>query len=171
VPLRAVFLDTGPLGLVTGRADHPDAEACRAWAYRLQGEGVSLIVPEVADYELRRELIRAGKAAGIGRLDLFEDGTIYLPITTGAMREAARLWARVRNAGLVTAPPLALDGDAILAGQVLDYCEAAGVSVRDIVVASVNVRHLDRFVPSALWSRIDASPLEGEEAREPPEAH
>ena len=155
MPLQAVFLDAGSLGLVTDRHGKPEADACRLWAASLLSAGVDVLVPEIADYEVRRELLRAGKTSGLGRLNRFIEGADYLPISTAAMREAARLWAEVRNAGLVTAPPLALDGDTVLAGQVLAWCAAEGVPLSDTRTASVNVRHLARFVPSDTWENIE----------------
>jgi predicted nucleic acid-binding protein len=74
----------------------------------------------------------------------------YLPLTTTAMRLAAELWARARNAGVPTADARSLDADVILAAQVL----ATGIAPSDVVVASVNVRHIARFVASDVWSRI-----------------
>jgi predicted nucleic acid-binding protein len=149
---RAVVLDTGPLGLVTQRRGVPEADACRQWVTTLARAGVSVLVPEVADYELRRELLRAGKSPGIARLDAFNMASAgrYLPITTTAMRLAAELWARARNTGLPTADARALDADVILAAQVL----TTGLAPSDVVVASVNVRHIARFVASDVWSRI-----------------
>jgi predicted nucleic acid-binding protein len=74
----------------------------------------------------------------------------YLPITTQAMRLAAELWAQARNRGMTTAHPMALDGDVILAAQVL----AAGYAPTDFVIATSNVRHLAQFAPSAAWESI-----------------
>ena len=65
------------------------------------------------DYELRRELIRAGKTSGVRRFDAVRAG--FDPITQDALDKAAELWAAVRNSGLATAHPMAFDGDAILA--------------------------------------------------------
>jgi predicted nucleic acid-binding protein len=152
--LVAVFLDAGPLGLATDRRGKPEADACRFWIASLVVAGVSVIVPEIADYEVRRELIRAGKLTGVARLNRFVESAVYLPITTDSMREAAQLWAQTRNAGQPTAPPLALDGDAILAGQVITWCAAQGVNLSDTRVASVNVRHLARFVPTDTWGNL-----------------
>ncbi len=78
-----------------------------------------MIVPGIADYELRRELIRSGKTAGLRRLDAARGGFEFDPITQDALDKAADLWATVRNAGLATAHPAALDGDAILAAQTI----------------------------------------------------
>jgi hypothetical protein len=46
-------------------------------------------VPEIADYELRRELMRAQKVAGQRKLNALGAEMIYLPLTTAAMRQAA----------------------------------------------------------------------------------
>src|SRR5205823_1209881 len=119
----------------------------RAWIKDLEAAGRRIIVPEIADYELRRELIRANRTRSLTILDSLCTTHEYLPITTTAMRIAADLWARARNAGLPTAGAAALDGDAILAAQ----ATALGVAV---VVATENPVHLSRFVPAELWSSV-----------------
>ena len=104
------------------------------------------MVPEIADYEVRRELIRARRSVGIDRLDAFINRVEYLAITTSAMRQAAEFWAEARQQGRPTAADPALDGDVILAAQ------AATLSRDRVIVATTNVRHLSRFVPAELWS-------------------
>ena len=61
--------------------------------------GHVVVIPEIADYELRRELIRASKKEGLERLDSLVDPLVYVPLTTQTMRRAAQLWARARNEG------------------------------------------------------------------------
>ncbi len=56
---RFVLLDSGPLGLVTGPRRSAAANACRIWLEDLQAVGVEVRVPDIADYEVRRELVRA----------------------------------------------------------------------------------------------------------------
>ena len=51
---RIVVLDAGPLGLVS----KPDVGRCNAWLRMLDISGARIVVPEIADYEVRRELIR-----------------------------------------------------------------------------------------------------------------
>ena len=106
------------------------------------------MVPEIADYEVRRELLRARKTQGIDRLDTLIAQVGYLPITTKAMRQAAAYWATARQRGHPTAPDPALDGDVILAAQ------AATLNQTDVVVATTNLRHLSRFVQAKLWFNI-----------------
>ncbi|HEX5242102.1 MAG TPA: hypothetical protein VFW23_02485 [Tepidisphaeraceae bacterium] len=92
---RAIILDAGPLGLITNPRATPSAMACREWVVRRLGDSDIFLVPEIADYEIRRELIRAGKAAGLARLNEFSSQVTgrYLAITTTVMRQAAELWA------------------------------------------------------------------------------
>jgi predicted nucleic acid-binding protein len=113
-------------------------------------QGIVVVVPEIIDYEVRRELIRANRLASIRQLDQLLDLALYLPITTEAMRRAARLWAIVRQTGQPTAHPQALDGDVILAAQTI---EAFG-NDPGVIVATSNVSHLSRFVASAHWRDI-----------------
>lgn len=147
-----IYLDTGPLATITQRKGHPEGEACRAWVTRVLAAGAKIFVPEIADYELRRELIRVGKSAAVSRLEAFNSfaSDRYVPLTTPAMRLAADLWANVRNQGLPTSSPHALDGDVILAAQVL----LRGLPFTDVVVATSNVAHLARFVPAKTWDQI-----------------
>src|SRR5215218_9912994 len=92
---RIIVLDSGPLGLA---CDHPrkeEVEAIRLWRIEAWANGALVVIPEVADYEVRRELIRSRANAGLKRLDqLREDPSLsYAPITTDVMRRAAELWA------------------------------------------------------------------------------
>ena len=149
-----ILLDSGPLGLVSKPRGKPDAERCREWIYALNQSGARVVIPEVADYEVRRELIRAGAETGVGRLDRLGSILDYDPITTPAMRRAAELWALVRNAGTPTAHPLALDGDCILAAQALRL----GGRGDAVTIATTNARHLGRFpgVDARHWQSIGA---------------
>jgi predicted nucleic acid-binding protein len=148
--MRLVFLDAGPLGMVSNPRGKPPALRCRQWVKDLAASGVRVIVPEIADYEVRRELLRVRATAGIRRLDQVKATLDYLPITTDVMLRAAELWADARRAGMPTSAPDALDGDCILAALAL---LAAGPG--DVVtVATDNVGHLARFVNARPWDQI-----------------
>jgi len=112
--MRLVFLDTGPLGVLTNPKGTPEALACQQWVRNLLAAKVRVVVPAIADYELRRELIRAGKIAGLRRLDAVRMGLEFDPITQAALDRAAELWAVVRTGGQPTAAYEALDGDSSL---------------------------------------------------------
>jgi hypothetical protein len=144
-----VLLDSGPLGLLSNPTTSGPAREAREWASKLLRSGDELAVPEVADYEVRRELLRAGKKLGMARLDELCIGFLYAPLTTRIMRTAAGLWADARNAGLPTANDSALDGDVILAAQALALADD-----RAVVVATTNARHLERYVDARLWRDI-----------------
>ena len=149
---RLIFLDSTPLGLLTQRLCRQDALECQRWfeAHCLAGD--RFFVPEIIDYELRRELLRAKKTSSVRYLDLFL-GSLpggVLAVTSVAMRRAAELWADVRNRGLPTCDPRELDVDVILAAQVV----TAGLPLNDVVIATSNPNHLNRFVTAELWSAI-----------------
>ncbi len=149
--LVAVVLDSSPLSLVTQQAGKsPEGDACRLWMETLLFQGVRVYVPEVTDYEVRRELIRAKKPGSIARLDRLKQLARYLPITTDIMLEAAALWAQARNAGVTTADIHALDGDVLVAAQALSL----GLTASEFVIATSNVKHLSRFVPADVWSNV-----------------
>ena len=149
--LKAIFLDSGPLGLATQRkGKSPRVDACQNWLAGMDRAGVAVYVPEIIDYELRRELLRANAISGIARLDRLHTSARYLPLNTPALRLAADLWAQSRQKGFVTAHPKAIDVDVILCAQAL----TVGMPRAEFVVATVNVSHLSRFVPAQEWEYI-----------------
>lgn len=149
---RYVLLDASPLGLAARRPGIPQVDRCLAWIASLGASGVVVVVPEVADYEVRRELARLGHAASLRRLDAFGRRLLYAEITTAVMRRAAELWADVRRAGLPTGGDQGLDADAILAAQAL----LIGGPGDAVTVATANVAHLSRFpgVDARPWATI-----------------
>lgn len=143
----AVVLDSTPLGILCHRRSPPHVAACRQWIADLLIAGRRVINSEIADYEIRRELIRRNGIIALANLDAYGIHLEYLPITTAAMSTAAELWAQIRNIGKPTAPDHALDGDVILAAQTLSL----GVPA---IVASANPAQLARFVPTDDWRNI-----------------
>jgi hypothetical protein len=142
-----VLLDAGPLGMITNPKSSPENEACKNWLASLAYNGVEVVIPEIADYEVRRELLRAGKERGLGRLDALKSILGYAQITTPVMLKAAEFWAAARKMGRQSAADASLDADMILVAQ------ARGI-VRDgdeTVIATTNVRHLALFASARMW--------------------
>jgi hypothetical protein len=145
-----VLLDSGPLGLVTNPRPSSEGVACATWLQGLLRADVPVRVPEIVDYEVRRELIRAGKRRGLQRLDSLGVEIGYIPLTTAGMRRAAELWAGVRQRGRPTAADAAIDADVILAAQAWTLLTEDD----SVVVATINVRHLALLVDARHWRDI-----------------
>lgn len=143
-----VVLDSGPLGLLSHTRRSAVAVACEQWLASLLTVGRRVLVPEIADYEVRRELLRIVRTRAIARLDALAQATEYLPLTTAAMRRAAELWAQARQQGQPTAGDNTIDADMILAAQALT------LGTPDVVIATTNIGHLSRFVPAELWQNL-----------------
>ena len=141
---RVLLLDTGPLGMLVNARKFPEI---KQWLRERVAAGEEIQVPEIADYELRRGLLRLNDAKGIARLDQLAIQLGYLPLTTGAMRTAAEFWAEARQQGRATAPDLALDGDVILAAQAATLGGSA-------IIATENPRDLSRYTPASHWQQI-----------------
>lgn len=109
-------------------------------------------LPEIIDYEVRRELLRRGASRRLSELDYLVDPHAsqceYLEITTAIMQRAAVLWAFARQTGQPTANDDALDADMILIVQ------AQSLNDPNTIIATSNVGHLSRFFPSDLWTNI-----------------
>ena len=134
---NVILLDTHPLSKVT----HPKIEPkVSKWLQSLQNTETAIRVPEIADYELRRELLRQGKHKSIDRLNKFSQ-ICLIPITPETMRKAAELWAWVRNQGKPTASDDSLDGDVILAAQAILQLP----SFDEVIIVTTNLKHISRF--------------------------
>lgn len=137
--IKRVVLDTGPLGKVI----HPKKnKAAAEWFRSMLESGCEVILPEIADYEVRRNLILAKLTESIDRLDHLKKAITYIPLDTDTMLQAASLWADARRRGTPTADKKELDGDVILAAQAL----RAGA-----IVATENVGHLKQYVTTRDW--------------------
>jgi hypothetical protein len=88
---QIVLLDSTPVGLITNPKATPLAVECQQWLESLLDRGYHVILPEIIDYEVRRELLRVNKIKSIRRLDDLKSALIYLPITTEVMLKAAQL--------------------------------------------------------------------------------
>lgn len=149
---RIILLDTGIVGIVTNpKVSSFEAKNCKQWFKRLLNRGEEFILPEIVDYELRRELLRANKSQGLKRLDELKQIITYLPLNTEVILLAAQFWANTRNQGKPTADNQSLDGDVILAAQA-KYEELKGYSV---VIVTTNTKHLSLFVDARQWQDID----------------
>lgn len=146
-----IVLDTG----VLGRAVHQNAAVrtpLLAWISNHVSKGDGFRIPEIADYELRRELIRSNFAQSIADLNSLKVGLGFIPLDTQTMLDAAALWAVAREGGQPTAHDHALDGDVILCAQSIRLQGAHPNNT--VVVATTNVGHLARFVAAELWQNI-----------------
>jgi len=105
-----------------------------------------VIIPEITDFEVRRNLLLEGLMESVQRLDQLKAVLTYLPLSTRVMLRAAEFWAQARKHGKATADPKELDVDVILAAQAH---EVGGIVVTE------NVGHLALFVEAKEWQEIE----------------
>jgi predicted nucleic acid-binding protein len=147
------ILDSGPLGLVTNPGVSAETEKCLAWLVATLRTGARVMLADIVDYEIRRELIRAGKAKGIAKLDHLAEQLGTLPVDPPVWHRAAELWAQARQQGKPTSSNFALDGDVILAA----VAQLAAEDGTRVVVVTDNPTHIGRFVDTRDWRTL-ASP-------------
>lgn len=148
---RRLLLDTGPLGLAV--KPRGDAEF-DTWFRAIRSDGFEVCIPEIAVYELRRELLRIRSVDSLAILAEYVQTLTYLPITTPIILRATELWAEVRQRGRPTAGAEALDGDVILAATAQLLTEGGN----DVLIATTNATHLSLFAAAALWRDIRPLP-------------
>lgn len=154
---RVVLLDAGPLGMVANpNQKSSETIRCQQWEQNLCANGVSVKVPEIAHYEVRRKLQHLkekklpGAEASIARLAEVVARLGLVAITSEVVLEASELWGRARSLGLPTAPDEALDGDVILCATAIVLARAGD----DVEIATTNVGHLSRFANASPWDKI-----------------
>ena len=143
---NALLLDTGPLGLLA-HDRQSIREPIQTWLLQEMTAGATVYLSEVADYELRRELIRLVQAnqlpaSRLDRLDQLDQVFTYLPVSTATWKRAAALWALARKQGKPTADPAALDADVLIAAQALEI---------QATVVTTNPGHLAQWVTIQNW--------------------
>lgn len=138
------MLDSGPLGRLT-HADYSRNREHREWLASLLDRGVVIFLPEIADYEVRRNLLVENLTGSLANLDVLPSLINYVPLTTADMRKAAELWAKSRKTGRSVGDPRELNADVILAAQAIRL---------GAIVATDNVGHLGQFVEARPWSTI-----------------
>ncbi len=141
---RILALDSGPLGQLT----HPDKSRypdLNRWFAAHGQAGTIFLIPEITDFEVRRNLILETRTQSLRNLDELASSAIYLPLTTDDMRLAAHYWAKARKSGRSVGDPKELNADVILAAQAFGN--------RAIVVTD-NVGHLAQFVEARPWTSI-----------------
>ena len=84
---KTIVLDSTPLGLLCDLRLRPDPVGCRRWMADMIAAGHRFVVPEIADYEIRRELLRLGRASSIAELNALAPqlSVDYLPPTKSIM--------------------------------------------------------------------------------------
>jgi predicted nucleic acid-binding protein len=152
-----IFLDTGVLGLVSSPSDTGEAKECKQWLYRLLSRSAYVVTSDICDYEVRRSLLLASlpnpTVQGIVNLDALQQVIDFLPLSKIVMKEAAQLWAEARCQGIQTADKKNIDADIIIAAQwKLVKEEYPG---QYIVIATTNVKHLERFTEAKEWKNIN----------------
>ena len=151
---RYVLLDSGPLGLAVSRRGQKDVNELRDRLADLEMAGVSIMIPAIIDYELRRELVRIRATARLKNLADMRQRFFVLPVSDTAWLRAADFWALTRRIGIPTGSDADLDADAILAG-----CAATiGQPGDEVIVATSNARHLSRFpgIDAREWTAVES---------------
>jgi hypothetical protein len=146
-----VLLDTGPLGLITHPRASQESDECNQWIRAQLKKGVRVLVPGIADYELRREMLLNGSTKGIIKLDALRNAVGFVPINTAVMDQAAAFWSQSRSMGKPTASNAALDGDMILSA----HASVLGGEGHEVIVATTNVKHIEIFCNARLWRSIN----------------
>ena len=110
-----IMIDTSVLGRICHPTEHSDVQE---WFRSLleQGSHVSeVLVSVLADYELRRHLLKMGAVESLRRLDDLAQCLRYVPVTAEAGRRAAELRQAMATQGM----PGVSDAGLLMAAQAM----------------------------------------------------
>ena len=111
-----ILLDSGPLSQITHPRVNPHI---RQWLTFIKTQRWIVQIPEICDYEVRRELLLHDFDKSIDRLNQFRQRKQLLAITSETLLTAAEIWAWIRAKGQSTKDDRALDVDVILIAQAI----------------------------------------------------
>ena len=151
---KLVALDGGPLGLLTHPQKTLAHETCKKWLENLVTNRVTIILPAIVDYELRRDYIRRRNFQSLRRLNDLPNLITYSYLEDFDLRLAAELWAQMRQTGQPTAAPQALDVDCLLVAQVRREVAARNLAPDEWIIATSDIGDLNRLAPAAIWPEI-----------------
>ena len=151
---RIILLDSGVIGLALAPPSKSNARQCIEWIDRLTRGGVSVVVPEITYYEVKRGLLfkPANSALKLEKLESICQNLEMVPVKRAAWDKAAEFWAIVRQAGKPTAQELSLDADAVLAAMAVTIVGPGDLAT----IATTNIGHLGRFpgVVAQRWNLV-----------------
>jgi predicted nucleic acid-binding protein len=136
-----VLLDSEPLGMVTHPEASEEASECSQWLEGLLSQDVSVAIPEIADYEIRRTYVHRKNRKSMDLLDSLVTDIGYLRLNTETFLIAANLWGKARQAGASTASDKRLDIDCILAAQ----AHQATSQHQRVLIATIDIDDLSRY--------------------------
>ncbi|MEG4442738.1 hypothetical protein QUB47_34630 [Microcoleus sp. AT9_B5] len=155
-----VILDSNILTLLVTPLDEKLSEdekltkeihQCTKWFERLLSKGARIIVSDICDYELRRELIGI-KSKSVQELDNLRDLIEFQPVTFAVLEKAAELWAEARYLSQYNKIKENIDVDCILAAQ---WCllkeQYPG---RKVIIATKNIKDFQRVTDCDVWQNI-----------------
>lgn len=96
---RFVLFDSGPLGLAVCRTGTKGLAEFGTRLAELEMAGVTILIPAVIDYEVRRELVRIGATAKLRQLERWRQRFAVLPVLEATWFRAAEFWALSRRMG------------------------------------------------------------------------
>ncbi|WP_445171835.1 type II toxin-antitoxin system VapC family toxin [Microcoleus sp.] len=155
-----VILDSNILTLLVTPLDEKLSEdekltkeihQCTKWFERLLSKGARIIVSDICDYEVRRELIRI-KSKSVQELDNLRDLIEFQPVTFAVLEKAAELWAEGRYLSQSNKMKENIDVDCILAAQ---WCLLKEQNPgRKVIIATKNIKDFQRITDCEFWQNI-----------------
>lgn len=136
---KIILLDTGVLGKICN--PKPVRNVQEFLDFLKEEKNIDIIVPEICDYELRRNLLLENLDKSIRKLNKFRRIDQLLFFDTNTMIIASEIWSDIRKQGNPTENKDSLDGDVILAAQAYQM----KAYYEEVIVLTTNPKDIVKF--------------------------
>lgn len=138
-------MDSGPLNEII--KPQPSTDVIR-WLRFIDKNRIAVRVPEIIDYELRREIVlqylvgKNDSSKSINRLNKYRKTERFIPINPSVtLTDACEIWAELRYIGQGTSDVKNIDVDVILAAQALSMKK----DFDEVIIVTGNLSDICRF--------------------------
>lgn len=152
-----ILIDSGVLGILSNPNESATTIKCEEWLYNKIVKGCTILTSQICKYEVKRSLLlcqeqKPSQVSGIQKLAELENLIDFIDVKPPDIETACQLWVQSIVEGIQVAPMMDVNFDIIICAQFKRLeLENPG---REIVIATTNLRHLQRFVKADLWENL-----------------
>jgi predicted nucleic acid-binding protein len=142
---RVALIDSGPLNEIV--KPQPSVDVSR-WLKFIDEKRIAIRVPEIIDYELRREIVLQcligtnDSYKSLHKLNKYRQTKRFISINPSVtLTDACEIWAKLREKGQGTSDNKNIDVDVILAAQAISMKN----DFDEVIIVTGNLSDIQRF--------------------------
>ncbi|MEB3309761.1 MAG: hypothetical protein VKJ02_05970 [Snowella sp.] len=152
-----ILIDSGVLGILSNPNESAINIKCEEWLYNKIVKGCTILSSQICKYEVKKSLLLVQEktsftVSGTQKLTELENLIDFIDVKASDIEIACQLWVQSIVKGIQVAPSMDINFDIIICAQFRRLeLENPG---REVVIATTNLRHLQRFAKADLWENL-----------------